>query len=273
MKGLLQSIDMLSTKPDLSDSDVISAQNLKLEVIRIKERLVADIERLRHSTQEPLELRSNTQNPSVIEATDPILINTIESQSMSGSVDNKAFKEYLNLQKYSNEFENSFQSFVSETKFKQKRNELQLFVKTTINTISCESVEHIRDKLNRLTQLFSEKSVESGGKQISCSAKDGSLNFCISLASKMFVSVSTKQKDISLTMAPIVVFLWQRFPTFGQIFMAHMHDKCPYLVPYYPKRDAEDTDDNETKYLIACGYTISKDGTVEPEDSFINRMR
>jgi hypothetical protein len=60
-------------------------------------------------------------------------------------------------------------------------------VKTTINTISCESVDHVRDKLNRLTSLFSEKDVEYGGKQISCSKKDASLNFCISLASKMFI--------------------------------------------------------------------------------------
>ncbi|CAG2110535.1 unnamed protein product [Medioppia subpectinata] len=237
-----------------------------------------DIERLKQSTANERQMSGTAteEQPLFVETTHCSVSSGIpsnQSNSMSDCVDNKAFKDYLNLQKFSNDFENSFQSFVSETKFKQKRNDLQLFVKTTINTISCESVEHIRDKLNRLTQLLSEKNVEYGAKQMKCCANDGSLNFCISLTSKMFVSVCTKQKDIALTMAPIVVLLWQRFPTFGKIFMAQMHDKCPYLVPYYPKRDTEDNADNESKYMIACGYTIAKDGTLEPEDAFLNRMR
>jgi nucleoporin GLE1 len=82
--------------------------------------------------------------------------------------------------------------------------------------------------------------------------------------------VSTKQKDIALTMAPIIVQLWSRFPTFGQIFMAQMQEKCPYIIPYYPKKE---TDDSERDHLIACGYNIAKDGTQESEESFLNRMK
>lgn len=71
-------------------------------------------------------------------------------------------------------------------------------------------------------------------------------------------------------MAPIIVLLWSRFPTFGQIFLAQMQEKCPYLVPYYPERDSNESEDS---YLIACGYCIGKDGTQEPEETFLNRMR
>lgn len=73
-----------------------------------------------------------------------------------------------------------------------------------------------------------------------------------------------------MTMGPIISLLWQRFPSFGQIFLAQLQEKCPYSVPFYPEKES---DENETDYLIACGYTISKDGTQETEESFLNRMR
>lgn len=81
-------------------------------------------------------------------------------------------------------------------------------------------------------------------------------------------SVGTKQKDIALTMAPIIVLLWSQFPNFGKIFLAQLQEKCPYIVPYYPKKE-----DDEMTHLIACGYNVNKDGTIESEDSFLNRMR
>ncbi|XP_054168233.1 mRNA export factor GLE1-like [Oppia nitens] len=272
MNGLLQTIDKLMTKPVLSESDFENAQNLKSNVIRIQKKIVSDIEILKQNINQQ---KVNQVKPiAEVSAESVIKTNETSSESktdtMSEFVDIKAFKHYLTLQKQFNDFETSFQTFTNDPRFKQKKNELTLFVKTTINTISCESVDHIRDKLNRLTILFNEKSVEYGGKQISCSQKDGSLNFCISLTTKMFISVSTKQKDISLTMAPIIVLLWSRFPIFGQIFLAHMQDRCPYLVPYYPKRDSAE---NETNYLIACGFTVAKDGIPESEETFINRMR
>lgn len=88
----------------------------------------------------------------------------------------------------------------------------------------------------------------------------------------MFISVSTKQKDIALTMAPIIVLLWSRFAIFGQIFLAQMEEKCPYIIPYYPIAENNEKD-SERNHLISCGYNISKDGTQESEDSFLNRMR
>ena len=180
MNGLLQSIDFLINKSDLSDSDINCAQNFKIQINELKDKLFSNINQLKQKTK-PIDCKPIAENSK------SNISEERKSDSISKFVDTNAFKNYLRLQTFSNDFENSFQSFVKENNFKQKRNELQLFVKTTINTISSESVEHIRDKLNRLTQLFSEKTVEYGGKHIKCNSKDGSLNFCMSLTSKMFI--------------------------------------------------------------------------------------
>ncbi len=194
--SLVQSIDVLLTKTDLTNFDVSNVQNFKMTANHIKNKIVSDIDNEKRNIQQKQSQSLSISNAPII----PIDNNDVHvmpesnqnssidsSNALSEFVDYQAFKDYLNLQKFSNDFENSFKSFITESKFKQKKNELQLFVKTTINTISCESVDHVRDKLNRLTLLFNEKNVEYGGKQISCSNKDASLNFCISLASKMFI--------------------------------------------------------------------------------------
>jgi hypothetical protein len=192
----VQSIDVLLTKTDLTNFDVSNVQNFKMTANHMKNKIVSDIDNEKRNIQQKQSQSLSISNAPIIPIDNNNVYVTPESNqnssidssnALSEFVDYQAFKDYLNLQKFSNDFENSFKSFITESKFKQKKNDLQLFVKTTINTISCESVDHVRDKLNRLTLLFNEKNVEYGGKQISCSKKDASLNFCISLASKMFI--------------------------------------------------------------------------------------
>jgi hypothetical protein len=194
--SLVQSIDVLLTKTDLTNFDVSNVQNFKMTANHMKNKIVSDIDNEKRNIQQKQSQSLSISNAPIIPIDNNNVYVTPESNqnssidssnALSEFVDYQAFKDYLNLQKFSNDFENSFKSFITESKFKQKKNDLQLFVKTTINTISCESVDHVRDKLNRLTLLFNEKNVEYGGKQISCSKKDASLNFCISLASKMFI--------------------------------------------------------------------------------------
>ncbi len=194
--SLVQSIDVLLTKTDLTNFDVSNVQNFKMTANHMKNKIVSDIDNEKRNIQQKQSQSLSSSNAPIIPIDNNDVYVTPESNqnssidssnALSEFVDYQAFKDYLNLQKFSNDFENSFKSFITESKFKQKKNDLQLFVKTTINTISCESVDHVRDKLNRLTLLFNEKNVEYGGKQISCSKKDASLNFCISLASKMFI--------------------------------------------------------------------------------------
>lgn len=72
-------------------------------------------------------------------------------------------------------------------------------------------------------------------------------------------------------MGAIVALLWQRHPTFGQVFLAQLVEKCPYVIGYYPSKDKDDTD---VSYLIACGYVYGSDNeTLETEESFLNRMK
>ena len=184
MNAILQNIDLILNKHELSDVDLKNVQNLKQEVHSLHGQIMTNIMAVKQNKQEPAPkaIDQRKDEHKVIEVITPAVKSAIP---VVQSID--IIREYLKLQKMSNDFEDSFKRFTTDNSFKQRKNDLQLFVKTTINTISSESVEHIRDKLNRLTQLFSERAVEYSGRQIKCSHNDGSLAFCMSLTSKMFI--------------------------------------------------------------------------------------
>lgn len=193
IKTILQNMDFLLNNRDLRNIDLKSAHGLKQEVLRLQTQITSNIEAVKRNKMKSEESkasdqRNDTQNViqvTTTQVTPSLSLSREQVSHQSQSVD--VIREYLKLQKISNDFDESFKRFATESGFKQKKNDLQLFVKTTINTISSESVEHIKDKLNRLSQLFSEKPVESSGRQVKCSHSDGSLPFAMSLASKMFI--------------------------------------------------------------------------------------
>ena len=71
-------------------------------------------------------------------------------------------------------------------------------------------------------------------------------------------------------MGAVIVLLWSKFEVFGQLFMGFLQEKCPLALPFYPRKEENETDIN---YLIACGYVFSKENTLESEESYISRMR
>lgn len=73
------------------------------------------------------------------------------------------------------------------------------------------------------------------------------------------------------SMSAVIAILWSRFPDFGRLMLGTLMEKCPYIVPYYPKKGS---DMDEKTYLLACGYSTSGDGqSLESEEMWLNKMK
>ncbi|RWS27358.1 nucleoporin GLE1-like protein [Leptotrombidium deliense] len=251
----LNNIEICLTKKVLSEEDICNVEIWKNEMettmrnyeqqlseLQLRQNMASNLEKLKQE-------QNNTKSVSKSQTGENISESFVASKTY---IDNTALKSYENLQLFFNDFENRLQPFIKDVSWKNYRTTLQLFIRTNVNAISSHSMDHLRSRIKNLTFLFSGKENEFQGKQISCNKHSEAANFCMYWAAKTFISVSTKQA-IPKSVFPIAV------------------QKCPYVVPCYPQREADDT---EANYLIACGYDYSADGkSLETEESFLNRMR
>lgn len=191
-----------------------------------------------------------------------------------GFVGEDDLKLYIEMRKYKIDLEESIKPFTNDPQYKQYRSNLTLFIKTTVNSLSSNSQEHIRDKIDRYSRLFSGQNVNFRDKPLSINGHAAAFNYCIYHTANSFLVTGLKQVLASTksaySFAQVMVFLWIRFEEFGKILLAFFFEMCPYIVPFYPTKDAGD---DEITYRIACGYSLNKDGSIEDEEVFLNKMR
>lgn len=197
-----------------------------------------------------------------------------KSEDHDGFISVDDLKMYVELRKYKISLEESLKAFKEDDRHKKYRSELTLFVKTLTNTLSSNSAEHIREKIEKFSALFSRQTVNYRDKPLSANEHPDALNFCFHQAANSLLVTGLKQVLASTksiyTFAQVMVALMIRFEEFSKILIAFFFEMCPYVVPYYPVRDAND---NEITYSVACGYSLKNDGSLEDEESFLNKMR
>ena len=183
-------------------------------------------------------------------------------------------KYYIELRKFKINLEESIKQFSQDANYKQYRSNLSLFIKTTVNTLSSNSQEHIRDKIERYTRLFSGQIVQYRDQQLSINQHQDAFYYSIYHTANSFLVSGLKQvlssTKTAYSFAQVIVALWIRFEEFGKILLAFFFEMCPYTVPYFPIRDSND---DELTYRITCGYSLKKDGSIEDEETFLNKMR
>lgn len=63
--------------------------------------------------------------------------------------------------------------------------------------------------------------------------------------------------------------LWAHHPLFGDFFLSNMHIKCPFTVPFLPKKKS---DQSELDYMSSLGYFIKSNDQPESDESYNDRM-
>jgi nucleoporin GLE1 len=169
---------------------------------------------------------------------------------------------------------NSLQPLVSNEALKPFVFACQKAVNVPVNAVGSVSSSHLKDKLDKLEALLSGQPVEVVGKSTKFSATEHQLGiaFCKNLLAKKLVDqgadVVSSKPEQAFSMAFVVVALWNKFPDFGTLFLAHLYKTCPYLLPCHFVRAPSMTD---AEYYKLLGYKHDGDG-VEEQTMFIKRM-
>lgn len=221
------------------------------------------------SEQKPLESEKPVEDVPVpkLSALDRI------SNELKDCVNPESLKRYISLQNNLRAFEKSYEPLFIDDRWKKFRIDCQKAVSTPVNAISPVNSAHMMDKLIRLRLLLMGESADIGDARVTSSAHPNGIAYCKNLLAKKLVkqgeqTVSSKP-DAAFAIAAVTVALWNEFPDFGQLLLAHFYKECPYLVPFYiPQREGQ----SDEEYYKALGYRYLEDGTVEKQDKFLKRM-
>ncbi|NWW93666.1 GLE1 protein, partial [Rhynochetos jubatus] len=130
----------------------------------------------------------------------------------------------------------------------------------------------LREVFDRLNNLLSGKSIQSGGRSVSITQHPQGLDFvCYKLTENLVGQAEeevSSHRDAAFPIAVVVSGIWELHPRVGDLFLAHLHKKCPYAVPFYPALK-EGTSMEEYQKIIGYKFVDSK---MENQDRFLKRM-
>ncbi|XP_061208854.1 mRNA export factor GLE1 [Neopsephotus bourkii] len=141
-----------------------------------------------------------------------------------------------------------------------------------VGQISRTAGSQLREIFDRIDNLLSGKAVHTEGKSVSVTQHPQGLDFVYYKVAEKFVSQGEEEISSNcgsaFAIAVVASGIWERHPRVGDLFLAHLHKKCPYAVPFYPAlKDGTPMEE----YQKMLGYLIL-DSKVEEQDHFLKRM-
>ncbi|XP_019716550.1 mRNA export factor GLE1 [Hippocampus comes] len=197
-----------------------------------------------------------------------------QKQGLQNSADDTTLKWYKELQESLTQCIQSIEQLSSSKDVQTKKLKLELQKAATIpiSQISSNSGSRLREIFEKIDKLLSGHAVVSGGKSISPSHHPQGLDFVYCKVAEKFVKQGEEEvashHEAAFPIGVAASGIWQLHPRFGDLFLAHLHKKCPYAVPHYPRmKDGTPVDE----YQRILGYRVDDSG-VEGQDSFLKRM-
>ncbi|XP_051492296.1 mRNA export factor GLE1 [Apus apus] len=155
---------------------------------------------------------------------------------------------------------------------KKIKTDLQKAATIPVSQISSRSGSQLREIFDKIDNLLSGKSVQTGGRTVSVTQHPQGLEFVHYKLAEKFVKQGGEEvaahRDAAFTIAVVASGIWELHPRVGDLFLAHLHKKCPYSVPFYPALK-EGTSVEEYQRML--GYDV-EDSKVEEQDHFLKRM-
>lgn len=191
-----------------------------------------------------------------------------------------AIKEFSRIQNVLESSRGVFNELNTNPGLKQFKTQLNLFIRTQINSISNSDSQHINTKTRLLTNLFTGQRINFQDRIIDASQHPQGQIFSMDLAAQTFVTVGTRLVNsvpaIAKSMATVINGIINNdLAIFKDLILGHLLERCPYLIPLNPRlNDIPEGKDREMNYKIACGYCIDiKTQSLESEEKYLARMR
>ncbi|XP_077140497.1 mRNA export factor GLE1 isoform X1 [Ranitomeya variabilis] len=183
-------------------------------------------------------------------------------------------QRFQELQKVLEKYQKVCEDFATsgDPQTKKLRTELQRVVSVIVSQISSVSGSIAKDSFDKINNILMGKPHVFARRTIHPSGHPRSLDFVyIKLAEKL---VEQGEEEVAsnhstaFLIASVTLGLCERYPKLGELFLANLHKKCPYTVPYYPACK-EGTPLEE--YGSLMGYQV-RDSKLELQGSFLKRM-
>ncbi|XP_056632818.1 mRNA export factor Gle1 [Diorhabda sublineata] len=182
------------------------------------------------------------------------------------------FDMYTKYMEFYDKYTSNFKDMESDPDQKPFILDCKKAVNIPVNSLSGANPEHISDKYNKLYSLLKGQDVIITDKRINASSHQHGVAFCVNLLAKRFILQSdliiSSNAESAFCYATVIVSLWNEFPTFGELLLAHFYKACPYLVPFNVPREVGESDE---EYYMKKGYQY-KNGQIEKQDKFLKRM-
>ncbi|XP_025905240.1 nucleoporin GLE1 [Nothoprocta perdicaria] len=198
-----------------------------------------------------------------------------QKEGLQVKADESTMQWYQQLQDAADQCIASF-STISNCKdnheVKKIKMDLQKAATIPVSQISSIAGSQLREIFDKINNLLSGKSVQSGGRTVSVTQHPQGLDFVHYKLAEKFVNQGEEEvashHEAAFPIAVVASGIWEIHPQVGDLILAHLHKKCPYSVPFYPAfKDGTSLED----YQRMLGYQV-KDSKIEQQDNFLKRM-
>ncbi|XP_054711374.1 mRNA export factor GLE1-like [Uloborus diversus] len=285
IKGMFQNLNSFVEDREnklLTIDDILNANLLVKKIYEYLQNIIIDIDHAKVKALQEQEAQTHyyakTANalpqesfPDSSVTSAPSAANEEVKKAISVFIAPDAVEEYHDVMEHFKHIDNMLKPFITDSRNKKYRFELQKSISTPINVITPESGSHVRDKVNRLLSILNGTVGERHGNE----SKNGSVayNFCANLIAKRFVEQGDKQISSQHTYAfPFAIAaigVWMKKPEVGKLILGHFYTNCPYLVPYYPPKQEGQSDQ---EYYESLGYHYDSQGVIEKHSNFLLRI-
>ncbi|XP_032904961.1 nucleoporin GLE1 isoform X3 [Amblyraja radiata] len=264
--GLLQQEDMLNAERALLQMrTLIAAMHEKIAAVAAEKKRVKEEEE--KALQKKQEVKTEVAPPAPQQK-------PTHKEGLQLKADSSILQWYQRLQDSCNQCAASINDLNNskDSKVKKIKMDLQKTATIPVGQISSVAASHLREIFDKINNLLLGKQISSGGKLVSISQHPQGQEFVYYKLAEKFVKQGEEEvashHEAAFPIAVVASGIWESHPKVGDIFLAHLHRKCPYAVPFFPSwKDGLPKEE----YQRLLGYRV-QENCVEQQDNFLKRM-
>lgn len=264
--GLLQQEEMLNAERALLQMRMlITAMHEKIAALAAEKKRVKEEEE--KALQKKQEVKTEVAPPAPQQK-------PTHKEGLQLKADSSTLQWYLRLQDICNQCAASINDLNNskDSKVKKIKMDLQKTATIPVGQISSVAASHLREIFDKINNLLLGKQISSGGKLVSISQHPQGQEFVYYKLAEKFVKQGEEEvashHEAAFPIAVVASGIWESHPKVGDIFLAHLHRKCPYAVPFFPSwKDGLPKEE----YQRLLGYRV-QENCVEQQDNFLKRM-
>jgi len=180
-------------------------------------------------------------------------------QSMPAIQSEKA-NQFNQLMHLYNEKVDSTRQLNAESALQQYRFALKFAINNPINLLNEKDKSTLVEGFRKLDSMLTGAMVQTPKGQISINNHPEANTWSKLRIAEKLIDRCDKQPEIAFYAAALVIALWQKYPDFGEIFLARLYKECPFLFPQMPKKLNNQTNE---EYLQSWGYRLNENNVAE----------